>query len=189
MADLAPAGAAHEAGLAHAEGRELVVMHEALGFVDVEAVDALLVPGGAQGEQGEHLGLAPREQAGAVGARRHLDVAVDVPDLVHTAAVGALLVDGDDPAHRLFLHGVEGLGQLGRLARGVFRAFGRRPSRQHLLLERGHGVRALVLVEHVARLLDLAAETGLDLVHEQPVGQLLGEFHLGHAHLGGPGCG
>ena len=69
VTDLAPAGAAHEAGLTHAEGRELVVMHEALGLFDIEPVDALLVAGGAQREQGEHLGLATGEQAGAVGAR------------------------------------------------------------------------------------------------------------------------
>ena len=130
VTDLAPAGAAHEAGLAHAEGRELVVVHEALGFLDVEAVDALLVPGRAQGEQGQHLGLAPGEETGAVGARSHPDVAVDRADLVHAAAVGALLVDGDDPAHGLLLHRVEGLRQRGRLGRRVFSALGRRPGRQ-----------------------------------------------------------
>ena len=69
VTDLAPAGAAHEAGLAHAEGRELVVVHEALGLFDVQAVDALLVPGRAQGEQGEDLSLAAGEEAGAVRAR------------------------------------------------------------------------------------------------------------------------
>ncbi len=188
MTDLAPAGTAHEAGLAHAEGRELVVMHEALGFLDAKTVDALLVAGRAQGEERQHLRLTAREQAGAMRARSDLGVAVERADLVHATSIGTLLVDGDDPAHRLFLHRVEGLRQRGDLGRRVFSAFSRRPSRQDLLLDLGDGVRTLVLVEHVARLLDVAGETGLDLVHQRPVGQLLRELHLGRAHLGSPGA-
>ena len=110
VADLAPAGTAHEAGLAHAERRELVVVHEALGFLDVEPVDALLVASGAQGEQSQHLGLAPGEEARAMGARSDAHVAVDRPDLVDAATVGPLLVDGDGTADALLLDGVEGLG-------------------------------------------------------------------------------
>ena len=71
------------------------MVHEALGLFDAEPVDALLVAGRAQGEQGEHLGLAAGEETGAVRARGHAHFAADLPDLVDAAAVGPLLVDGD----------------------------------------------------------------------------------------------
>ncbi len=95
VADVAALGAAHEAGLAHAEGREVVVVDVALGGLDAEAVDALGLLGGAEREAGQHLGLAAGEQAGAVHARQHADLARDRPDLVGRATVGALLVDRD----------------------------------------------------------------------------------------------
>ena len=89
VADVAALGAAHEAGLAHAEGREVVVVDVALGGLDAEAVDALRLLGGAEREARQHLGLAAGEQAGAVDAREHAGLAGDRPDLVGGAAVGA----------------------------------------------------------------------------------------------------
>ena len=108
VTDVAALGAAHEAGLAHAEGREVVVVDVALGGLDAEAVDALRLLGGAQREAGEHLGLAAGEQAGAVHARQHADLALDGPDLVGGATVGALLVDRDALADDALLERVEG---------------------------------------------------------------------------------
>ena len=73
VADLAALRAAHEAGLAGGERREVVVVHVALAVVDAEGVEHLLHAGHAERGDVEHLGLAALEQAGAVhraGGRR-----------------------------------------------------------------------------------------------------------------------
>ncbi len=186
VADLAPTGPAHEARLAHAEGRELVMVHEALGFLDVEAIDTLLVPGRSQRQQREYLGLAPGEETGAVGARSHPHFAGYGADLLGGTTVGPLLLHGDLATHRLLLHGVESLGQSRRVGGRVDRAFGRRPRRQCFLLQSSESVRPLVLVEHRAGPADVCGETSLDLVHEERIGQPLGELHLGLAFPGRP---
>ena len=49
MADFAAAGRTHAAGFADAVGREIVVQHEGLLAGAFQAVDELLVLGGAQG--------------------------------------------------------------------------------------------------------------------------------------------
>ena len=59
VADLAPAGAAQELHLAHREGREVVVEHEALLVLGLlHGVDDLAVLAGAQGDGDQGLGLA-----------------------------------------------------------------------------------------------------------------------------------
>ena len=74
VADVAPAGRVHPAGLAHRIGREVVVQQEALLVGALQRVDELLVVAGAQGGDHQGLGLAAGEQGRAVGPRqdRHL---------------------------------------------------------------------------------------------------------------------
>ena len=67
-------------------------------------------------------------------------------------------------------------------------ALRRRPGREHLLLHRGHGRRALVLLEGRHGREDLGREAGLDLVHQQPVGTALFELHRRPADFGRPGA-
>src|SRR5665648_234138 len=88
VSNLPAAGAAHEAGLAHGEGRELVVVHVALGIGDSKALDPLLISAGAQRQQGEYLRLAPGEETAAVRPRRHAHFRGDLADLGGRASVG-----------------------------------------------------------------------------------------------------
>ena len=62
-------GAAHRAGLADRERREVVVVHVALVRNREDPVDALLVADRAERRSGEDLRLAAGEDAGAVHAR------------------------------------------------------------------------------------------------------------------------
>ena len=75
---------------------EVVVQVEALLVLVLQAVDGLDVLDGAQGGGDQGLGLAPGEQAGAVGGGQHAHFDVQGADLVELAAVqpGALLEDG-----------------------------------------------------------------------------------------------
>ena len=68
VADFAPAGRAHAAGLADRIGREVVVEQEPLLVGAVEGIDILLVFAGAERRDDERLGFAAREQRRAVGA-------------------------------------------------------------------------------------------------------------------------
>ncbi len=81
VADLAPAGA-EPADLADREGREIVVQHEAVAPVALDVVEDLLVEDRAQRGDAEGLGLAAREEGGAVGALEHVDLAGDGPDVL-----------------------------------------------------------------------------------------------------------
>ena len=62
----------------------------ALGVLDAQAVEHLLVRARAEGGDGEHLGLAAGEEGGAVGAGQHADLDGDVADVARAAPVGAL---------------------------------------------------------------------------------------------------
>ena len=93
MADFAPARTAHEADFAHAERREIVVQHEALGdFARLQQLDALLVVLGAQRDRHQRLRFAAREQGRTVGARQNAGFDGDLADLVERAAVGTPVV-------------------------------------------------------------------------------------------------
>ena len=89
VADVAPLGPAHEAGLADREGREVVVVHEPPLLLEREIVDPLALLGGAEREQRQDLRLSAREEGRAVRAGRDVDLAADRPDLVRPAAVRA----------------------------------------------------------------------------------------------------
>ena len=70
VADVATLRAAHEAGLAGGERREVVVVHVALALGHVDRVDALPLGEHAQRQDREHLRLTAGEQARAVAARQ-----------------------------------------------------------------------------------------------------------------------
>ena len=90
VTDLTPARAAHGLGLAGAEGREVVVKHEALPRLTGERVDLLLVGGGAEGGGDDGLGLTALEQRRAVHAGQEPDVAGNRTDGAFVATVDAL---------------------------------------------------------------------------------------------------
>ena len=152
------------------------MVHEALGLFDVQAVDTLLVAGGTQREQGQDLGLTTGEETGAVRPRSDADFAADRPDLVHAAAVGTLLVDGDGLADVFLLHCVERLGDTAPLRRSDFlgRAVGRpvRGPASCLRAARASARSCLSSTFDASTIWSTVAR--FDLVHDGPVGQLSG---------------
>ena len=107
VADLAPAGRAHAAGLAGRVGREVVVQHEVLAVLAFQRVDDLLVLAGAEGGDRQRLGLAAGEQRRAVRARQHADLARDRAHRLGVAAVDALAGRQDGAAHDVALEVLE----------------------------------------------------------------------------------
>ena len=95
VADVTALGAAHEAGLAHRERREVVVVPVELLRLEPEGVEPHLLLQRAERGDGQRLRLAAREERRAVRARRDADLDRDRADLALAAAVGALLLDGD----------------------------------------------------------------------------------------------
>src|SRR5229473_7757381 len=95
VADFAAAGAAKELYLTDAEGREVVVQHEALELIlREEQVETLHIFLGAKSESGERLGFAARKERGAVNTREQADFASNLADFVKGAAIGtAALVE------------------------------------------------------------------------------------------------
>ena len=156
VADVAALGAAHEAGLAHRERREVVVVPVELLRLEPEGVEAHLLLQRAQRGDGQRLRLAAREQPRAVRARGDADLDRDRADLALGAAVGTLLLLGDALADDRLLEPVEGelraLAVLGvRVGLGVAR----------VLLEDGllDGLRRVLageLVLDLGRLVELA---------------------------------
>ncbi len=84
-------------------------MHEPPLLLEREVVDALPLLGRAEREQRQDLGLAAREQRGAVGARRHVDLTGDRADLLRAAAVGPPLLDGDLAPHEILVDRIDRL--------------------------------------------------------------------------------
>ena len=101
MADFAAAGRAHAAGFADAVGREVVVQHEGLLAGAFQAVDELLVLGGAQGADAQRLGFAAGEQRRTMGARQDADFRHDGTHRGQVAAVDALLGVQHRVAHHI----------------------------------------------------------------------------------------
>ena len=82
-------------------------MHVVLFAVLFQRVHHLGVVAGAEDERRQHLGLAAREQAGAVDAREQADFAVNLPDVGRAAPVGPLAF-GQDQVAELLLDGLVG---------------------------------------------------------------------------------
>ncbi len=101
VADLAALGAPHEAGLPGREGREVVVVHVALGVDRGDRVEHLRHAGHAEGGDVEHLGLAPLEQGRAVRRGEEVDLGRERADVGRTAAVDPEAVLDDALAHQL----------------------------------------------------------------------------------------
>jgi hypothetical protein len=104
--DLAAAGAADHLDLAGAVRREVVVEHERLGRLarHVDAVDALLVVGGAEGHGHQRLRLAAGEERRAVRARQEAGLDADRPDRVGVPTVHPLALVEDLGPHDAVLH-------------------------------------------------------------------------------------
>ena len=95
VADVPPLRAAHEARLPDRVGREVVVVDVPALLLAGEVVDLLPLLHRPERQQRQDLRLAAREERGAVRARAHGDLALDVPDLLLGATVRAALVDRD----------------------------------------------------------------------------------------------
>src|SRR5207245_1984394 len=97
MSDLAPPGAPQELDLAHREGREVVVQHEALLRLALEPIEALDILGRPERACHESLSLAAREQSGAVRAGEDSDLTGDAADLVRLSPIEAAALDEQLP--------------------------------------------------------------------------------------------
>ena len=99
MPHLAALGGADAAGLAGAEGREVVLVHIALALLRVDRVETLAFAQGAQGAHRQGLGLTALEEAGTVDARQIAGLDVERADVLGAAAVDALVGVDDHHAH------------------------------------------------------------------------------------------
>ena len=120
MADFAPARAAQESDFADAEGREIIVKHEALEGFAFQHIQPLLVLAGAERGRHQSLRLAAREQRRAVRAGQQADLHADGTHLVEGAPVGPLMLVDDVVAEQFLLEGVEKVGGLAPLDFIVF---------------------------------------------------------------------
>ncbi len=117
VADLAPAGAAHRTRFADRVGREVVEVHVVLFAVLFQRVHHLRVVAGAEDQRGQHLGLAAREQAGAVDTGQQADFAGDLADVGRAAPVGPLAFGQDQIAQLLFDDLIGGFFDVGDVVR------------------------------------------------------------------------
>src|SRR5262245_26954826 len=183
MPDLAPARSLDAAALADTVGREVVVEHQLLAELVLQAIDALLVAGGAQRRGDDGLRLAALEESRAVHARPDADLAVERADLLVGAAVDAFALE-DGVANDMLLQQREGrLDLIERVWRGLvaFRLGG-----SHFLedtvLQLLDGGGALGLALRLFALLELVVVALADLVPDgvlAPLGNDLGRL----AHL------
>jgi len=107
VADFAAPRAAVGRNFARREGREVVVVHVALGFFRAERVQRLRIARRAERCHGQDLGFAAGEQAAAMHAREDPHLDRDGPDFGVCALVRAHLVAEDAVAHDLLLDAVE----------------------------------------------------------------------------------
>ena len=85
-------------------GREIVVQHEGLLGGAFQAVDELLILGGAQGRDNQRLGFATGKQRRAMGARQDAHFRRDGAHGGEVAAVDALLGVQHGVAHDMGFH-------------------------------------------------------------------------------------
>ena len=182
--DVTPLRAAHEAGLAHRERREVVVVEVVLALLQAERVEPHLVPSGAQRRDREGLRLAAGEDRRAVRARRHPDLDPDVAQLAGGAPVGALLLHGDALADGVLLELVEGhLHLRAALGVGLGLVGVARHLLDHLLLDALGGLLALELVDHRRGLVEGRAEALAQLGQQRLVDRRRGDLVLLLARL------
>ena len=87
------------------------MQHEVLAELAGERVDDLFVLAGAERGDDQRLCFAAREQRAAVRARQQPHLHGDRPDGARVAAVDALSLGEDPPAHDIFLDVLEHLVQ------------------------------------------------------------------------------
>ncbi len=145
VADFAPAGRAHAAGLADRIGREVVMEQEPLLVGPVQRIDILLVLAGAERGDDQRLRFAAREQSRAMGAGQHPDLGQDRAHGAQIAPVDAALMVENIPAHDLGLGLVERLRDL-RLRETSARSRAGRERGKHLRLDGVDGGVALLLL-------------------------------------------
>jgi hypothetical protein len=164
---LAALGDAEAAGLAGAEGREVVVEQEALAVLAGDRVDDLLVAAGAQRGHHQGLRLAAGEQRRAVGARQHAGADLDRAHGAGVAAVDARLAVEDAAAHDARLEVEEDVLELVDRGR-VLHAFGELAD--HALADLGQAGRALLLAGDAEGLFHLGLGELGDLGDQRLVG-------------------
>ena len=142
VADLAAAGRAHAARLAHRVGREVVVQHEALFAGALERVDELLVLAGAERGDDDRLRLTAREQRRAVRTRQHVHFRDDGAHGLQVAAIDAAAGLDDVAAHDVALQRLDRITEKHLLGRVV----GDLDAGLHLGLSRFDEVIALLLL-------------------------------------------
>src|SRR3981081_528981 len=101
MSDLTSLWSAHATGLAHGEGRKVVVQQEVLFVGSLQGIDKLLVFASAKRGNHQRLGFAAGEKRRTVRPRQDAGLAYDGSDRLHVAAVDALSGVEDVPAHDL----------------------------------------------------------------------------------------
>ena len=113
MADLAAVLTTKAAGFADAEGREIVVKHEALGvWAAAVGIDHLGFFGRSEGRDAESLGFATGKERAAVRAGKEPDFAGERTQIVESTAVAAFLAIKNAHAEGFFLEVIERLGDL-----------------------------------------------------------------------------
>jgi len=83
------------------------VEHERLEGFTAERLDFLLIGGGAEGNDGEHLGLSPAKHCRPMGARQNPHLDGDGTNLVKAAAVDAALLHDHHAADRFLFEILE----------------------------------------------------------------------------------
>ena len=176
------AGHAHGLHFAHGEGREVVVQHEALGFVAVQGIDLLLVGRAAEGGDGNGLGFAAGEDGGAVGAGQHRRFDFDGTHGLGVAVVDAGAFVEHSLAHELLFEVFEHFAD-GGLRRGIVGiAFVGGHEGLHLVLDGLAGVLSEQLVGSAQGVFHAGLDGEVFHVGEQFGIVLLGnEFGLGLA--------
>src|SRR6266542_2538090 len=113
MSYISAGRSAATAGLACGERGEVIVMDVTLAIFDAEAVKYLLIGSGAQGGDGQHLGLPAGEQAGAVRSGQHAYFDGDRADVCGAAAIRALAALQYSVTHFFLQESIERLFDLG----------------------------------------------------------------------------
>ena len=169
VADLAALRAAHAAGLTGRVGREVVVVHVALGLHWRQRVDLLLELEHVERGDAHDLGLAALEDGRTVHARDHLDLGVERADVAQATAVDARALGEDPAAHDLLRDRLVGAGDLAVSLGGQLASLDL--GRDGLLdarLQRVVGVLTLLLVGDLVDAGELALgerlDRGVDLV-------------------------
>ena len=91
MPDFATLGRTHHAGLTDGERREVVVQHEGLAALALQAVDDLRIAARAKRRDDHRLSLTTGKQCRAMRARQHADLDGDGAHRERVAAVDTRL--------------------------------------------------------------------------------------------------